>query len=230
MASMVDESEKPVEPRQRAARRVKAPAPPKVVLGPGDWIAAALELLVTDNIDAIRVDVLAKRIGVTRGSFYWHFADREDLLTRLLDHWRNTTTEGVIARFNREGIEPAEMLRSLLNLPYHGKTAAQASSIEMALREWSRRDETARMILTEVDNQRLGYIAQCFSAMGCNITQARLRAAVLYSQMISESLLHHVLPASQNPERLAFLGAALIDDIQSERGSGQAITRVASEA
>lgn len=168
------------------AEAVRLPTRGRSALGPQDWIDAALQHLVDHNIDAVRVDVLARKMGVTRGSFYWHFTDRDDLLKRLLQHWRNTTTEAVIARF--KGRDPVTVVRELLALPAHGRTAAQASSVEQAVREWARRDAHARAMLDEVDNRRLSYFAECFSALGHPEVEARHRAFILYGCMISDSL------------------------------------------
>jgi AcrR family transcriptional regulator len=177
-------------------------------LSPQDWIAAAMSHLVNHPIDAVRVDVLAKQIGMTRGSFYWHFTDREDLLQRLLQTWRKTTTEQVIARFQNASSDPATVLRGLLELPTHGRTAAQASKVELAIREWARRDDTARAVLEEVDNQRLGYFAECFAALGHNAEEARHRAFMLYGHLLSDSLLPH--DEAQRKARLVFVQRLLV--------------------
>ncbi len=169
-----------------AAEAVPLPTRGRSALGPQDWIDAALQHLVDHNVDAVRVDVLARKMGVTRGSFYWHFTDRDDLLKRLLAHWRNTTTDAVIARF--KGRDPVTVVRELLALPAHGRTAAQASSVEQAIREWARRDPTARAMLDEVDNRRLSYFTECFSSLGHQETESRHRAFILYGCMISDSL------------------------------------------
>ncbi len=197
--------------RGRTSARTKRGAAPKAVLGPGDWINAALTVLATETIDAVRVDVLAKRMNVTRGSFYWHFEDRDDLLGRLLEHWRKTTTERVIERFTLGSNSPGEMLKGLLALPYHGRTAAHASSVEMAIREWARRHEAARLVVAEVDNQRLGYIAQCFTALGCSLSEARHRADIFYATLIGQSILGTQILESQIEERLRMLGQLFVD-------------------
>lgn len=191
--------------KRRASGRPRRESTPKAVLGPGDWIDAALAVLATDTVDAVRVDVLAKRMNVTRGSFYWHFADRDDLLERMLEQWRKVTTERVIERFSSGSASPVAMLKGLLALPYHGRTAAHASAVEMAIREWARRHEAARAVLAEVDNQRLGYIAQCFSALGWGISDARHRAEVFYVNLIGQSILGTRLTESQIAERLQLL-------------------------
>lgn len=175
--------EKP--PRSRKTTR----APARVQLTPTDWINAATELLVRRSIDAINVDTLAKNLGVTRGSFYWHFIDREDLLLRMLDSWRNAATEQVITRFEREGVTPRELISELLDLPFRGKAAGRASSIELAIRAWARRDDVARKAVDMVDTQRLSYIAQCFTALDFDIAEARARSFMLYAYELAESFL-----------------------------------------
>lgn len=71
-----------------------APAAPRAQLTPDDWVRAATDLLVTKSIDAVRVDVLAKQLDVTRGSFYWHFKNRDDLLHQVLQDWSERTRVG----------------------------------------------------------------------------------------------------------------------------------------
>jgi AcrR family transcriptional regulator len=161
----------------------------KTQLTPEDWIAAAEKVLVDKSIDAVRVDSLAKDLTVTRGSFYWHFKDRDDLLRQLLQAWRNHATEQIIDRFERRNTKPRELIRDLLMLPFRGSSAKRGASTELAIRAWARRDDMARHAVDEVDSKRLAYIAQCFSALGFDIPEARARAFMLYSFMLAESLL-----------------------------------------
>jgi AcrR family transcriptional regulator len=174
-------------------------------LTPARWIDAATELLVDKGIDAVRVDVLAKRLGVTRGSFYWHFRDREDLLQHLLRSWRDGATEQVIRRFEGTRTEPQELIRELIALPFRGQAARRAAGIELAIRAWARRDDTARRALDEVDERRISYIAQCFSAVGFPFGQARARAFILYAYEVAESLLHQQGTEAQKAERRALI-------------------------
>jgi AcrR family transcriptional regulator len=180
-------------------------------LGPADWIAAATALLADKGVDAVRVDVLAKRIGVTRGSFYWHFKDRDDLLARVLLAWRDAATEQVISRFERRGASPMELMREVMSLPFRGRAAVEAASIELAIRSWARHDETARQRLDEVDAQRLSYIAQGLTAVGFPIAEARLRAFALYGWQVAESLLQQHGGAAQRSERRAFMEQLLLN-------------------
>jgi len=195
-----------------AARRKRASAPPRAQLTPDDWIAAATALLVDKSIDAVRVDVLAKQMNVTRGSFYWHFSDRDDLLSRLLTAWRDSATENVISRFEKKGAEPRELIRDLLSLPFRGRAAEASAAVELAVRAWARREEMARRFVDEVDAQRLSYIAQCFSAIGLPIGEARVRAFALYGYELAESLLHNQGTASQKQERREFMERMLLPE------------------
>jgi AcrR family transcriptional regulator len=154
------------------------------------WTDAALAELGTHGIDRVRVEVLAKRLGVTKGSFYWHFKDRDALLVRMLERWRHRATLSLIERLDRQLSSPAERLRELLRLPLKGQRAVLAADIELAVRLWGRSDERAREALAGVDEVRLGYITQQFVAGGMPPAEARARAVLAYSyQRIGASLI-----------------------------------------
>jgi len=190
------------------------PSPqPRSQLTPEDWIRAARNLLVSRSVDAVRVEVLAKEMSVTRGSFYWHFKDRDDLLHRMLMAWRDEATEQIIYRFERRGLPPRELIRDLLSLPFRGAAAQEAASTELAIRAWARRDERVRQIVDEVDAKRLSYVAQCFSALGFGIGEARARAFALYSYELSESLLSNQGTAAQKDERKALMERLLLAQV-----------------
>ncbi|WP_349608200.1 MULTISPECIES: TetR/AcrR family transcriptional regulator [Cupriavidus] len=187
-----------------------AAAPARNQLTPEDWIKAARNLLVSRSVDAVRVEVLSKELAVTRGSFYWHFKDRDDLLRRMLESWRDEATEQIIYRFERRNLTPRDLIRDLLSLPFRGVPAQEAASTELAIRAWARRDERVRQVLDEVDAKRLSYISQCFSALGFGIAEARARAFALYSYELSESLLSHQGTDEQKAERRAFMEKLLL--------------------
>jgi AcrR family transcriptional regulator len=175
---------------------------------PDTWIEAATEVLVDQGIDRVRVDVLAQELGMTRGSFYWHFKDRDELLRRVLQAWRTRATEALTARLERAHTDPREQLQDLVSLPWRGRAALRAGRIELAIRAWARRDDMAAQIVREADESRLGYIAQVFSALGFAVMDARRRAYILYSAMLGDSLLSE-LPAhasqAQRQARLALV-------------------------
>lgn len=193
-------------PTRTAARRHRAPADEtRTPLTPETWIDAATEALVDQGIDHVRVDVLAQQLGVTRGSFYWHFRDREELLRSVLSAWRELATEQLTQRLERAHDDPREQLRDVISLPFRGRAAVRAARIELAIRAWARRDAMARHAVDEADASRMGYIAQVFSSMGMPIVEARSRAFLLYSYVVAESLMSGQGTAAQRQERSRFV-------------------------
>ncbi len=174
-------------------------------LTPDDWVAAATGVLVDQGIDHVRIDWLAGQLGVTRGSFYWHFRDRDDLLRRVLQAWRDRSTEALTQRLERAASDPHEQLRDVISLPFRGRSAARAARIELAIRAWARRDATARQAVDESDAIRIGYHAQIFSALGFTIGEARMRAFLLYSYEVAESVLQNQGSAAQREARSQFV-------------------------
>ncbi|WP_382157213.1 TetR/AcrR family transcriptional regulator [Hydrogenophaga sp. ANAO-22] len=192
------------------SRPPKSTPEARAQLTPDDWIEAATELLIVKSIDAVRVDVLAKILNVTRGSFYWHFTDRDDLLKRVLISWQEAQTEQIIARYKKQGVAAEDLIRELVELPFHGRAAMKGSSVELAVRAWARRDEEARMIVDQVDAKRLAYITECFSSLDFNAAEAKARAFVLYCYMQSESLFRNQGSAGDKSERRKFISKMLL--------------------
>jgi AcrR family transcriptional regulator len=170
-------------------RKAAAPAAPKALLTPEDWVAAATEVLVDHGIDHVRVDVLAGELKVTRGSFYWHFRDREDLLRRVLQAWREETTVQLTRRLAVARSDPRELLADVITLPFRGRAALRAARIELAIRAWARRDPMARQALDDADASRIGYHELLFRALGFDEAEAAHRAFLLYGYEVAESLM-----------------------------------------
>lgn len=178
-------------PAARAARGRKPAAPraPRAGLTPDDWVRAATQVLVDHGIDHVRVDVLAGELNVTRGSFYWHFRDREDLLRRVLQAWREEATVQLSRRLALARSEPRELLADVVTLPFRGRAAVRAARIELAIRAWARRDPMARQALEEADASRIGYHEALFRALGFAAEEAAHRAFLLYGYEVAESLM-----------------------------------------
>ena len=179
-------------------------------LTPADWIDGAIGLLVDHGVDAVRVDALARELGVTRGSFYWHFKDRGDLLRSMLNAWRDAATEQIIKRFDKAYPDPRALIKELISLPFRGQRARRAASIELAIRGWARRDPMARQAVDEVDERRISYHAQVFSALGFPIAEARARAFALYAYEVAESRLSNQGHEAQKRERCALVERLIV--------------------
>ena len=173
---------------------------------PETWTDAATEVLLNQGIDHVRVDLLAQELGMTRGSFYWHFKGRDELLRSVLQAWRVRATEALSARLELAHTDPQEQLRDLISLPWRGRSARRAARIELPIRAWARRDEMAAQAVREADESRIGYIAQVFSALGFPIMDARRRAYVLYSAMLGDALMGEMPEYASRAQRQERMG------------------------
>jgi AcrR family transcriptional regulator len=108
----------------------------------------------------VRVEPLARALGVTRGGFYWHFADRRALLDAVLDTWERSTTEEVAEYLESKGGDAHAKLRRLFTL-----TSPGVVRTDLAVRDWARRDNTVAERLRRIDNRRMGYLRSLFSAL-----------------------------------------------------------------
>jgi AcrR family transcriptional regulator len=147
------------------------------------WVRAGLALLSENGVDGVRVETLARRLGVTKGGFYWAFKDRAALLEAMLAEWRMRATLALIARLEKESDPPLERLRRLLRIPIVGPRAESGAGTELSVRVWGRRDPRALAALNEVDQLRLRYLEHLLIACGITEVEAPARAIVAYSYM-----------------------------------------------
>jgi AcrR family transcriptional regulator len=154
------------------------------------WVQEALNVLAASGVDGVRVEILARTLGVTKGSFYWHFKDRRELLDRVLQEWRRRATLAIIERLEGSH-EPLERrLQRLLRLPLEARGAEAGAEVELSVRLWGRYDERALAVLREIDELRLKYIARLLEELGATKTEANARAILVYSYMrVSRSLI-----------------------------------------
>ncbi|MBL8348186.1 MAG: TetR/AcrR family transcriptional regulator [Rubrivivax sp.] len=207
-------------PPRKTRRAVAAAEAGRSPLTPETWIDAATEVLVDQGIDHVRVDVLATQLGVTRGSFYWHFRDREDLLRRVLQAWRERATVALTRRLETDRSDPHEQLRNAASLPFRGRAAAKAARIELAIRAWARRDEMAREAVDEADAARLAHHERIFTALGFAAEEARGRAFLMYGYEVAESILHRQGSAADREARRVFVERFMQSRVTPEPEAG----------
>ena len=150
-------------------------------LGPGDWVSAGLAALASGGVDAVRVDVLARTLGVTRGSFYWHFSDRQALLDALLAAWGARQTDDVIAQADALGKPPAETLRALLALCFDDD-----GRLERAFRSWAAIDRRTADTVEAVDRRRIDYLANLLEKLNFPKATAEARARLAYRAWLGD--------------------------------------------
>ena len=145
----------------------------------GAWVDAALRALGEGGPDAVRVEALAASLGVSKGGFYWHFADRRALLDETLDTWERASTEAVIARIEGEPGDARAKVQRLFELAPSADFA-----VELALRDWSRRDRAVAERLRRVDTRRLEWLRSLFAQFSADDEDAEARTMLAYSLMI----------------------------------------------
>jgi AcrR family transcriptional regulator len=152
-----------------------------VRLGMNEWVRAGLAELAAGGFAAVRVERLAKHLGVTKGSFYWHFADREALLTAMVAEWERIQTSEVIDRVDAVGGEPATRLARL-------SEAADAADarLEVAMRGWAVTEPSILAAVNRVDHRRLDYLQAIVESAGVPRQAAKARAHLLYYALIGE--------------------------------------------
>jgi AcrR family transcriptional regulator len=150
-----------------------------------DWLRAGLRRLARHGIEGVRVEPLAKDLGVTKGSFYWHFGDRGELLGAMLEEWSETATEAVIQQAEAAGAEPHARLERLTMIASDGFDA----QLELALRDWGRRERSVGRVLEAVDGRRLDYVRELLRESGFAPIEIEARAFLLYSALLGHALL-----------------------------------------
>ena len=164
------------------------PAKPRTQLDRIGWIEGAFEALAEEGLPGMRVEALAKRFGVTKGSFYWHFKDRQDLYDAMLQTWK----EGRIRDIDKQSAIPTgnegEQLEQIIDV-YSANRNRKGIAIELAVRDWARRDAQASAVVEEVDRSRLESARKLFGATGLPDSEAKSRSLLLYAYVFGQSLM-----------------------------------------
>jgi AcrR family transcriptional regulator len=154
----------------------------------GSWIEAGLKALGDGGPEAVRIEPLAKSLGVTKGSFYWHFEDRQALLEELLDAWERTVIDDVVERVDREGGDAKGRLRELFSLAASGVRGGLMGT-ELAIRDWARHDDGVATRLRRVDNRRMDYMRSLFGELCDDEDDVEARCLLSFSLFIGSGFI-----------------------------------------
>jgi AcrR family transcriptional regulator len=146
------------------------------------WIDAGLRALSAGGPDAVRVESLARTLGVTKGGFYWHFDDRDGLLDAMLDTWERTMVDDVIERVEGGGGDARAKLRRLFALAAERR---DFMDVELAVRDWARRAEGPAQRLRRVDNRRMDYLRSQFREICDDAGEVEVRCLLVMSLFIA---------------------------------------------
>lgn len=173
-------------PAKRPARNAK-----KNQLDRNDWIEAAIDVLAKSGVGGLRVEVLAKTCGVTKGSFYWHFKDRQDLLSAVLERWRDGRLRDIEKTTSGAAVgDESDQLHYVIQV-YGANRNRKGMSIELAVRDWARHDPLAASVVEVVDVYRLECTRKLFVAAGMSDAEAKSRSLLLYAWVFGLSLMHY---------------------------------------
>jgi AcrR family transcriptional regulator len=164
-----------------------------------DWLDQGLRTLAHSGFTALKAEPLAKAMGVSRGSFYWHFADIGAYHAAILKHWREVAAEQIIA-----GLEAASKTESPLPILLRQAFASRLT-LEKAVRSWATLDPTARKAVQAIDRRRLSYVENLLRRTGLAPEVARARAQILYWTFLGFALSDKPLPQARQ--------AAVLDEL-----------------
>ncbi|GAA4698361.1 TetR/AcrR family transcriptional regulator [Phytohabitans rumicis] len=150
------------------------------------WIEEGLRALAAGGLDAVRVEVLAKRLGVTKGGFYGYFADREALLEAMLDAWERESTDEVLDRIEREGGDPRTKIQRAGMLTF---SSDRLLPTDLAIRDWARRDEAVAERLRRVDNRRMALLREMIGTFCTDADEVEARSLLAFCLAIGEHFL-----------------------------------------
>jgi AcrR family transcriptional regulator len=179
--------------------------------GSQQWIEAGLAELAGAGIAGVRIEVLAERLGVTKGGFYRRFKDRRALLDAMLDAWASGRIAAIEQQTALGGETPATRLRSVIKL-YSERQNPQGIAIELAMRQWARSDSAAADAVTRVDAGRMKAVQALYRGIGHSPVEAEARAMIFYAFIFGESLLF----LGQSPRKRAALLSACAAALTTE--------------
>ena len=156
-----------------------------------DWLDQGLKTLAESGFTALKAEPLAKAMGVSRGSFYWHFADVGAYHAAILKHWRDVAAEQIIANVEASSKDDSPLLL-LLRRSFSSKPA-----LENAVRTWATLDPVARIAVQAMDRRRLSYVESLFERSGVAPGVARSRAQIFYWAFLGFALSDKPLPRAR---------------------------------
>lgn len=161
------------------------------------WIEEGLRALAEGGVEAVRIDVLAKRLGVTRGGFYGYFTDREALLTAMLDAWEHESVDTEIERIEQQdgdARDQAGLVGEFL------RSAERVRPVDLALRDWARRDPAVVERMRRVDNKRMGLARAMIGTVCPDPDEVEARALLAFCLAIGSAFLSAEHPGRTRAE------------------------------
>ena len=167
------------------------------------WIEEGLRALGVGGPDAVRIEALAQALGVTKGGFYWHFDGRAALLEEMLDTWERLVVDEVIRLIETEGGDARAKLLRLFSLAV---SIDEMVRIELAIREWGRRDRSVAKRLKRIDDRRMDYMRALFGELTSDEGDVEARALIAFSLFLAT---HYIAADHGERTRADVIGLAV---------------------
>src|SRR4030081_690053 len=182
--------------------------------GKGDaWIEAGFKEIARSGVEGVRVEVLAKNLGVTKGGFYRRFRDRAALLDGILQSWSTGRIAAIEQQTSLDGATARDRLRALIRL-YSDRMNTEGMAVGLGIRQWARSDEAAANAVASVDAARLKNVGQLYRATGLAPEQADAQAFLFYCFIFGQSLLF----LERGPRKRAQLIAKSAEKLREDEG------------
>ncbi len=180
----------------------------------GKWVEEGLRALAAGGVDAVRIETLARALGVTKGGFYGYFADRSALLTEMLNTWERESIDDVIERIESEGGDVVDQFRLAGQLTF---SSDRLLPIDLAIRDWARRDPDVGERLRRVDNRRMQLSRDAISSFCDDPDEVEARCLLAFCLAIGKQVL-----AADHPGRTRAQVVARAADLILDRSTDDA--------
>lgn len=170
----------------------------------GRWVRQGLQALADGGVDAVRVEALAKALGVTKGGFYGHFADRDALLQAMLDAWERESVDDVLDRVEQNDGDARAKFRLAGRLTFPD---GRLLRLDLAVRDWARRDAQVAERLRRVDNQRMQLAREMIGTFCSDPEETEARSLLAFCLAIG----HHLVAAEHAGRTPADVRARAVD-------------------
>src|SRR3954451_18367550 len=175
------------------------------------WIEAGLAEMARHGIDGVRVEVLAKNLGVTKGGFYRRFKDRAALLDGILTTWSAGRIASIEKQTSLDGATARDRLTAVIRL-YAERMNTEGMAVELAMRQWARSDAAAAAAVAAVDAARLTNVGQVYRATGLARGRAEAQAFLFYCFIFGQSLLFLERAPRKRAQLIAKSAETLLED------------------
>lgn len=156
------------------------------------WLDHGLEALAKDGFTALKADKLAKSLGVSRGSFYWHFKNLADFHTGVLERWQELTVTLPISDVEASPANNGSRIEALVQL-----AAGDSLHVERAVRAWAESNDSVKNAVKRVDQMRVAYLQQSLIEVGLSEEKASARAYLIYYAFLGQMIFYEKISADK---------------------------------